>query len=170
MTQDVDPIPEDYGALIIQLVLSDATAAIEFYKRAFGATDLYRQHDPSGTKIVHCELVIGHSRLILYDEFPERGLISPATLGGTPVSLMLYVEDVDDSVRRARDLGAHIISEPETKFWGVRSSLLLDPFGHRWLFASRVEDLSPADILERACVAPASARMPQGGPIRSSDG
>ena len=165
----VDPIPEEYGSLIIQLVVGDARAAIEFYKAAFDANELYRQHDASGAKIVHCELLLGRSRLMLHDEFPTRDLSAPTSLGGTPVTLMLYVEDVDLSIERAKASGARIIAEPEDKFWGVRSGVLSDPFGHRWLLASRKEDLSPADILERARAEPESARIPQGTLLERGD-
>jgi PhnB protein len=165
----VDPIPEEYGSLIIQLIVGDARAAIAFYKTAFDANELYRQYDASGAKIVHCELLLGRSRLMLHDEFEARELYSPARLGGTPVTLMLYVEDVDRIMARARTEGARIVAAAEDKFWGVRSGVLCDPFGHRWLLASRTEDLSPSDILERAKREPESARIPLGAPIKPSD-
>jgi PhnB protein len=162
----VDPIPEEYGSLIIQLIVNDARAAIDFYKAALGANELYRQYDAAGAKIVHCELLLGRSRLMLHDEFPARDLPSPASLGGTAVTLMLYVENVDASMARAERAGARIVAAPEDKFWGVRSGVLSDPFGHRWLLASRTEDLSPTEILERAKREPDSARIPLGAPIK----
>jgi PhnB protein len=159
----VDPIPEEYGSLVVQLVCGDANAAIAFYVGAFGAGELYRQLEAAGPKIVYSEILLGRSRAMVHDEFPERGLLSPTTIGGTPTTLMLYVEDVDATYAQALAHGARGVSAPEDKFWGVRSALVLDPEGHRWLLASRTEDLSPVEILERAQNEPPSARVPEGG-------
>lgn len=161
-TDAVDPIPEEFGSLIVQLIAPDAKAAVAFYRAAFDAHELYRQFGPGGDKIVHCELLIGRSRIMLHDEFPERRLLSPQSLGGTSTTLMLYVEDVDRAFAQAVAAGGKAVSAPATKFWGVRSGVLQDPFGHRWLLASRTEDLSPSDILERARAAPDSDRIPLG--------
>jgi PhnB protein len=166
-TNDVDPIPEEFGSLIVQLIASDAKAAVAFYRAAFDARELYRQYRLEGDKIVHCELLIGRSRVMLHDEFPERGLLSPRSLGGTPITLMLYVEDVDRTFTQAVAAGGTGVSAPATKFWGVRSGVLLDPFGHRWLLASRTEDLSPSDILDRARAAPDIDRTPFGSGPRA---
>lgn len=160
---ELDPIPEEYGSLVIQLVTSPATKAIDFYAAAFGAHEFYRQHDESGQKIAYCELLIGRSRMMLHDEYPERDLHSASSLGGSPVTLVLYVDDTDAAVERALAAGAELVSPPEDRFWGVRSAVLIDPFGHRWLIGSRIEDLSPEDILGRARSEPKNARLPLGG-------
>lgn len=155
-------VPADYGALIAQLAVGDARAAIDFYRRALGARELYRQVDGDGRRIVHCELLVGLSRFIVHDEFAEAGLLSPQTLGGTCVTLMHYVEDVDLACRSAVDAGATLLTAPEDRFWGLRSGMILDPFGHRWLLATQIEDLSPQEIADRARQAPAAERLPGG--------
>lgn len=160
MSGGVSPIPDDYGSLIVQLVVDDGDAAVAFYERAFGARELYRQHDAAGRRIAHCELLIGMARFILHDEFASGGLLSPRTLGGSAVTLMLYVEDVDAFHAQAVAKGATALSMPEDRFWGLRSAALTDPFGHRWLIASRIEDLSPDDILRRAREAAPGERQP----------
>ncbi len=170
MSNAIDPIPADFGALVVQLVVDSAGDAIAFYKAAFGADELYRQLDAAGTKIVHCELLVGLSRFIVHDEFAEAGLVSPHALGGTPATLMLYVEAVDAAFDRAVAAGAAPLLVPEDRFWGVRSGLVLDPFGHRWLLASRIEDLSPSDILDRARAVPDSERAPLGSLLGKSRG
>lgn len=160
MSDVVNPIPDDYGTLLVQLVVDDAEAAIAFYEAAFGAKELYRQRDARGQRVVYCELLMSTSRFILHDEFASGGLLSPLRLGGSPVTLMLYVSDVDAFYDRAVAHGAASLTPPEDKFWGLRSAAFTDPFGHRWLVAARIEDLSPVDILERAAEAAPEDRQP----------
>ncbi len=160
MTPMLNPIPDDYGSLLVQIVVDDAPAAIAFYEAAFGARELYRQLTADGARVAHCELLMSMSRFILHDEFPDGGLLSPRSLGGSPVTLMLYVADVDGFYDRAVAHGADPLSAPEDKFWGLRSAVITDPFGHRWLLAARIDDLSPEDILERAKLAAPEERQP----------
>lgn len=156
------PIPDEFGTLIFQLVVADAVAATDFYQVVFGAKELYCQHAATDARVVHAELLVGRARFIVYDAFPERGLVAPPALGGTPVTLMLYVEDVDRVFAGAVAAGASAESSPEDHFWGVRSGVIVDPFGHRWLLASRIDDLSPAEILTRAQAAAPAERVPLG--------
>lgn len=156
------PVPDEFGALIVQLVVDGAAAAVAFYQATFGARELYRQHAATDARVVHAELLVGHARFIVYDAFPEQGLVAPPALGGTPVTLMLYVEDVDAVFARAVAAGASAEGSPEDHFWGVRSGVIVDPFGHRWLLASRIDDLSPGEILARAGAAAPAERVPLG--------
>lgn len=159
----VNPVPEDYGALVVQLVVDDATAAIAFYEAAFEAKLLYRQYDAAGERVAHCELLMGLSRFMLHDEFASAGLLSPRSLGGSPVTLMLHVADVDAFHARAVAHGGAALSEPADRFWGLRCATIIDPFGHRWLIASRTEDLSPDEILRRAATAAPEDLRPMSG-------
>src|SRR5450755_589540 len=121
------PIPDGYHSVTPYLTLSDAAKAIEFYKRAFGATELFRMGGP-GDKIGHAEIQIGDSRIMLSDEFPEMGVTSPKTLGGTTASLMIYVVDADTQFKQALAAGGKELRPLETKFYGDRSGTLIDPF------------------------------------------
>jgi PhnB protein len=151
----VKPIPEGYHTLTPYLSIDDASAAIEFYKRAFGATERSRMPAPDG-KIGHAELEIGDSVLMLSDMFEQSQGKTPKQIGGTTVSLFLYVEDVDEVFKQAIDAGATAKQEPEDMFWGDRYASVNDPFGHHWLMATHKEDLSPEEMQERAKEAMAS--------------
>ena len=147
----VRPIPEGFHRLTPSLTVNDAAGAIEFYKQAFGATEVGRATAPDGKKLWHAELQIGDSRLMLSDEFPEMGGWGSArTLGGTPTTIWLYVEDVDRVFKAATDAGARSLMAVETQFWGDRMGSLEDPFGHRWSVATRVEDVSEEERRRRA--------------------
>ncbi len=147
----VRPIPEGYHSLTPTLIVNDAAAAIEFYTRAFGAVELYRMPAPDGQKLWHAEIQIGDSRVMLGDEFPEMGDVrSPASLGGSPVGLHLYVEDADAAVQRAVEAGATVTMPLMDTFWGDRYAKLTDPFGHRWSIAAHVEDVSEEEMRRRA--------------------
>ena len=145
------PIPEGYHTVTPTLVVDGAAAAIEFYRRAFGAVELFRMPAPDGQKLWHAEIQIGDSRLMLSDELPEMcGTPSPKTLGGTPVGIHLYVEDADAAVQRAVDAGATVVMPLTDMFWGDRFGTILDPIGHHWSIATHVEDVSGEEIARRA--------------------
>jgi PhnB protein len=144
----VNPIPEGYTSVAPYLFVEDAKAAIEFYKRAFGATEHGMIQTPDG-RVAHGEVKIGDTVVRLCDNLPIFEAKAPTELGGTTVEIFLFVEDVDAAVRRAEETGATVKAEPTNQFWGDRLARLTDPFGHHWLVASRVEDLSPAEIEAR---------------------
>jgi uncharacterized glyoxalase superfamily protein PhnB len=143
------PIPEDFHTITPQLVVKGVADAIAWYARAFGANELLRNTAPDGTSIMHAELLLGDSRFFVVDEFPGP-MASPATLGGSPVTLHLYVRDVDAVFERAMAAGATALVPVADQFWGDRYGMLIDPFGHRWSIASRIEDLSPKALQDRA--------------------
>ena len=143
------PVPEDFHTITPQIVVKGVAAAIAWYTKALGAHELLRQTAPDGQSIMHSELLLGDSRFFVVDEFPES-MQSPATLGGTSVTLHLYVRDVDKLFNRAVDAGATVLMPVADQFWGDRYGILRDPFGHRWSIASRVEDLSPKTLTDRA--------------------
>jgi len=142
------PIPEGYTTVTPYLTVDDGKAAIEFYKRAFGATEGGTMTAPDG-KIAHAELQIGDSKIMLSDKFPQSVCKTPKELGGTTVAIFLFVEDVDSVVQDAADAGATITMEPADQFWGDRLGQVTDPFGNVWQIATRVEDLSPEEIETR---------------------
>ena len=144
----VKPIPEGYHSVTPYLCCRDAAAAIEFYRKAFGATELMRMGAP-GEKIGHAEIQIGDSHVMLADEFPEMGFLSPQTVGGSPVTLHLYVEDVDATVPNAVAEGAKLTRPVEDQFYGDRGGQLQDPFGHKWYVSTHKEDVSPEEIKKR---------------------
>jgi PhnB protein len=146
---EVDPIPEEYPRLSPYLAVSNANAAIVFYCDVLGAVERLRLNGPDG-KIGHAELEFGGSVLMLADEFPEAGNQSPETLGGTAVTLSLYVGDVDAVHALALSAGAVELRAPADQFYGDRTAGFEDPFGHRWFIASRIEDVSPAEMVRRA--------------------
>jgi PhnB protein len=152
MPEKVKPIPPGYHTVTPYLVVSDAAKAIEFYKQAFGATERGRMAGPQG-KIAHAELQIGDSFVMLSDEM--MGNKSPQTLGGSPVSLFLYVENVDSSFKRAVDAGAKADMPPADMFWGDRFGKLSDPFGHSWSLATHIEEVSPQEMEKRGKAATA---------------
>lgn len=130
------------------LCVSDATAAIAFYTAAFGATEDFQLRDPSG-RIGHAELEFGSMTLMLSDEYPEMGVKSASTLGATPVTLYLQVDDADSVVKRALDLGATLESEVTDHFYGERSGTIYDPFGHRWVIGQSIEEVEPEEMQRR---------------------
>jgi PhnB protein len=145
----VKPIPEGYHSVTPYLIVNDGAGAIEFYKRAFGATELMRMEGPGG-KVGHAEVRIGNSPVMLADEFPDMGARSPRSLGGSPVSLLVYVEDVDAQFRQAIAAGAKEIRPLADQFYGDRSGVLEDPFGHVWNLATHKEDVSPEEMQRRS--------------------
>jgi uncharacterized glyoxalase superfamily protein PhnB len=146
MTQlHVKPVPDGMHMLTPHLVCRDAAAAIAFYQKAFGAVELARLPGPQG-KLMHALLRIGDSPLMLVDEFPDWGALGPQSLKGSPVTLHLYVEDVDAAVERAVAAGARLTMPVADMFWGDRYGTLEDPFGHHWSIATHVRDLSPEEI------------------------
>ena len=146
------PVPEGYHAVTPYLIARNASAAIEFYKKAFGAEEVYRLAMPDG-RVGHAELRIGGSVVMLADEFPEMGAKSPAALGGTPVSLLFYVADVDAAAARAVAAGAKVKRPVVDQFYGDRSGTFEDPFGHVWTIATRKENLTAEEIRQRAAAA-----------------
>ena len=140
-------IPEGYRSVNVILTVDDAAKAIDFYKQAFGAKEISRL--PMGDKIGHAELQIGDTRIMLNDEFPERGNLGPKARGGSPVSLIIYTDDVDSSFKKAIDSGATETMPVEDQFWGDRMGGLTDPFGHKWSIATHVEDVPPEQFEER---------------------
>jgi PhnB protein len=151
----VKPIPEGYHTLSPSLVVDGAAEAIDFYKRAFGAEERGRMPAPDG-RIAHAEIQIGDSVLMLSDPFPMQNAKSPKELGGTSVSMFLYVEDVDAAFKQAVDEGATSTMEPDDMFWGDRFGALMDPFGHAWALATHVEDVPPEEMEERGKAAMAA--------------
>jgi uncharacterized glyoxalase superfamily protein PhnB len=146
MTQlHVKPVPDGMHTLTPHLVCRDAAAAIAFYQKAFGAVELARLPGPQG-KLMHALLRIGDSPLMLVDEIPDWGALGPQSLKGSPVTLHLYVEDVDAAVERAVAAGARLTMPVADMFWGDRYGTLEDPFGHHWSIATHVRDLSPEEI------------------------
>jgi PhnB protein len=144
----VKPIPEGYHTVTPYLIVKDAARAIEFYKQAFDARELVRMADPSG-KIGHAEIQIGDSPIMLADEHPDMDARSPQTIGGSPVGICLYVENVDKLFKQAIAAGAKELRPVKDQFYGDRSGTLTDPFGHQWTVATHKEDLSPEEIGRR---------------------
>ena len=144
----VNPIPEGYRRVTPYLIVDGGAAAIEFYASVFGATERMRMDAPEG-RIGHAELEIGDSVIMLADEHPEVNARGPRSIGGTPVSLHMYVEDVDSVFERAIEVGAKPLRPVEDQFYGDRSGQFEDPFGHKWNVASHVEDVSPEEMSKR---------------------
>lgn len=149
---NVKPIPEGYHSVTPYLSIKGAAAAIEYYKQVFGATELFRMAGPDG-KIGHAEIKIGNSPVMLADEYPEMEFVSPKTLGGTPVGLMIYVDDVDTMFTQAINAGAQEVKPLQNQFYGDRSGTLKDPFGHVWTVATHIEDVPPEEMEQRAAAA-----------------
>ena len=148
VTQGVD----DFHTITPHLVVRDAARAVEFYCSAFGASELYRSLAPDGKSIMHAELMLGDSRFLLHDEFPEPDLLSPLAYQGTAVTLHLYVPDVDTVFARALEAGAIVLCPSPTASGASfhPHGILKDPFGHRWSVATRLKDLSPRELRQRA--------------------
>ena len=149
MSSKPKPIPEGFHAVTPYLCVSGAADALEFYKKAFGAKEIMRMADPSG-KVGHAEIQIGDSIIMLADEYPEMNFRSPRTLGGSPVTIHLYVEDVDTIVNQAVSAGGKIVRPVADQFYGDRSGVVEDPFGHSWNVSTHVEDIAPEEIEKRA--------------------
>jgi PhnB protein len=149
MLGKVKAIPEGYEGATPYLIIKGAANAIEFYKKAFGATEIMRISAPGGT-VGHAEIKIGDAIIMLADEVPEMSCKSPEAYGGSPVSMMVYVPDVDKFVKRAVDAGAKLVRPVENKFYGDRAGSLEDPFGHQWHFSTHVEDVRPDEMAKRA--------------------
>src|SRR5689334_5904252 len=130
------------------LCVKGAGKALDFYVRAFKAKEAFRLTEPDG-KIGHAEFDVGNSRLMISDEYPDFGAVSPATVGGSPIKLQIRVEDVDGFVKHAVAAGATMLRPPKDQFFGERTSLIADPFGHSWFVSTQVEDVSPAEMQRR---------------------
>lgn len=137
----VNPIPEGMQTITPHIVCADAAAAIEFYKKAFNATELMRLDGTNG-KLMHACIQIGNSKVMMADEFPDWGSVGPNTLKGTPVTLHLYVEDADKAFAQAVNAGATVKMPLADMFWGDRYGIVVDPFGHNWSIAMHVKDVS----------------------------
>ena len=145
----VKPIPDGYPPMCPYLAVSGAAEAIDFYKKAFGATERMRMSAPGG-KVGHAEMEIGGNVVMLADEHPDIEFRSPKTLGGSPVVIHMYVHDVDAFCDRAVKAGATLLRPPTDQFYGDRSGQLRDPFGHAWSVATHIEDVSPEEMQKRA--------------------
>ncbi|MEW6306573.1 MAG: VOC family protein [Verrucomicrobiota bacterium] len=148
MSNKVKPIPDGYHTATPYLIVDGAAKAIEFYKQAFGATEIMCMPGPGG-KVMHAEIQIGTSRLMLADECPQANALSPKTVGGSPMFIALYVADVDATVGKAVAAGAKVERPVQNQFYGDRSGMILDPFGHRWNIGTHIEDVSPEEMNKR---------------------
>lgn len=145
----VDPIPEDYPRVTPYLHVDGASAAIDFYTQVLGATERMRMPGDTPDSIGHAELQLGNSVIMLADEFPDMGAVGPKSIGGSPVTLHVYVEDVDATFDKAVRAGARALQKPADQFYGDRSGQFEDPFGHRWNVASHAEDVPPDEMQRR---------------------
>ncbi|MBX9791723.1 MAG: VOC family protein [Pirellulales bacterium] len=158
MTKPTQPIPPGHEGLIPHLVCDPCSAAIDFYKRAFGAEEIHRMPEPGGHRVMHAALKIGNQFIFLNDDFPEAcggKSLSPKSLQGTPVTLHSYVPDCDVAIERATKAGATVLMPAADMFWGDRYGIVTDPFGHQWSFATHIKDLTPAEMeaaMKEACV------------------
>lgn len=152
---NVKAIPDGYHSVTPYLIIKGAGAAIDFYKEAFGATELFRMEHEG--RIGHAEIKIGDSPIMIADEFPDMGHVGPKTLGGTPVGIMIYVEDVDTIYNRAISKGGVEVKPLQDQFYGDRSGTLTDPFGHQWTVATHKEDVTPEEMDKRMAAAKAGA-------------
>jgi uncharacterized glyoxalase superfamily protein PhnB len=145
----VKRVPAGYHRVTPHLTVRNAAAMIEFYKKAFGAVEKRRAPGPDGQSIMHAEIRIGDSVVFLNDEFPEVGAVSPLETQGTSVTLHIYVDDADRQFQQALDAGAEEVIPLADQFWGDRYGVVKDPSGHLWSIGSRLEELSPQEMLER---------------------
>jgi len=152
MANTVKPIPDGYHSVTPYLIINGAAEAIEFYKKAFGAIELFRMPQPDG-RIGHAEIKIGDSPIMLADEHAAMKALGPKTIGGSPVSIVLYVNDVDTVFKQAIEAGAEEQRALENKFYGDRMGSLTDPFGHVWHVGTHIEDISPEEMEKRAAAA-----------------
>lgn len=141
-------MPAGYHTVTPHLVARDAAAALAFYVRAFGAVERYRLVEPSG-KIGHAEITVGDAVVMVCDEYPDFGAVSPAAYGGSPVKLLIYVDDCDAVVSRAVDAGATLLRPVKDQFHGDRSGMVVDPAGFTWTIATRCEEVSPEEMQRR---------------------
>jgi PhnB protein len=148
MKPNVKPIPEGYEGATPYLVVQGAAAAIDFYRKAFGAKEIMRMPGPKGA-IGHADILVAGGHVMLADESPEMGHRGPQSLGGSPVSLVLYVENVDDVVKRAVGAGAKLTRPVENQFYGDRAGAVTDPFGHVWHIMTHIEDVSIEEMVKR---------------------
>jgi PhnB protein len=144
----VSAIPKGYHSITPYLITHNAGKAIEFYKKIFGAKELFRMKTSQG-KIAHAEIKIGNSHIMLADEFPEMQVHSPKSYGGSPVGILLYTENVDKIIKKAVSAGAKIIKEVQDMFYGDRSGTVEDPYGHKWTVSTHIEDVSNAELKKR---------------------
>jgi PhnB protein len=158
MAKSVKAIPEGFHTITPQLTLKDASQAIDFYKRAFGAKELMRMPGPDGKGVMHAEIQIGDSRIFLADEHPGMGCRSPQSLGGTTGALHLYVNDIDKAFAQAVAAGARELMPITDMFWGDRFGRVADPFGHEWSLATHKEDITDDEMRKRASAAMAAMR------------
>ena len=149
MANKAQAVPKGYHTVTPSLFVTGAAKAIEFYKKALGAEELMRFPGPGGA-IMHAEIKIGDSIVMLADEMPEQGGRSPKSIGGTPVSFFVYREDVESAWKRAVDAGAKVLVPLADQFWGDRTGCLEDPFGHQWWLAQHLKDLTPEEIRKNA--------------------
>lgn len=149
MSNKVNPIPPGYHTITPYLIVDDGANAIEFYKKAFGAKEIMRFGKPDG-KIGHAEMQLGDSKFMLGDACPQMGASSPKTYKGSPISIHLYVEDVDNFVAKAVEAGTTLVRPVEDMFYGDRAGALEDPFGHTWYVATHVEDVTDEEIRQRS--------------------
>lgn len=148
---NVKPIPDGYHTLTPHMICKGAEKALDFYKKAFGAEELCRMPGPDGTGVMHAEIKIGDSHLMMCDEFPGmEHCKSPQSLGGSPVTLHLYVTDVDTAFKKAIDAGCTAEMPPTDMFWGDRYGKLRDPFGHNWSIATHIADPTPEEMAKGA--------------------
>ena len=143
------PVPEGYHTITPYLAVENASEAIDFYQRAFGAQERVRMDGPGGA-IMHAELQVGDSMIMLSDPFPQSSTTPPKQLGGTSVSIFAYVENIDDVYKQAIDAGASSLMEPDDMFWGDRFGSVQDPFGHSWTIATHIEDVEPEEMQRRS--------------------
>jgi PhnB protein len=148
-TRALQPIPENYRGATPYLTVKNAATAIEFYKKVFGATELMRIAAPGG-KVGHAELLVGGAPLMISDEYPEMDVLAPETIGGSPVTMHLYVHDVDAVFDRAVAAGATAVRPVADQFYGDRGGKFKDPFGHAWWVATHIEDVAPEEMKKRA--------------------
>lgn len=141
--------PAGYHSVTPYLVVDNAAKALEFYQKALNAKEILRLPAAGGQKIGHAEIKIGDSQIMLSDEYPEMDVRSPKALGGTPASFMIYVEDVDKAFEQAVKAGGTPLQPVENQFWGDRTGTFVDPFGHKWMLGTHVEDVSPEELQKR---------------------
>lgn len=146
----VSPIPEGFHTVTPHIIVNSAADAMEFYKKAFGAEEILRLEMPGGQGIMHAEIKIGDSTIMIAEEFPGNPMKSPKSVGTTTVSLAIYSEDCDAAFGRAVEAGATVEMPPMDMFWGDRYSKVVDPFGHAWEISTHTEDVSPEDCTARA--------------------
>jgi PhnB protein len=146
----IKKIPEGYHSITPNLIVKDGIKAIEFYKKVFEAKERMRMTTPDGKAIAHAELEIGDSMIMLVDEFPQMECLSPASIGNTPVSMFLYVDDVDKTFSQAVSEGSKVLDPVKDQFWGDRHGIIEDPFGHRWSISTHIKDLSQDDLKKAA--------------------